>query len=85
MTWPAGRGLRWILITVVALSAYTVLVGVIGYILSTFLFLLAIVRMLSSYRWYTVTAFSLLTSVTLYSIFAMWLNMSLPRGGLIIP
>lgn len=85
LAWPTGRGLRWILTTVIALAAYAVLVGVIGYILSTFLFLLVLTRMLSSYRWFTVTAFSLLTSVALYSVFAVWLHMSLPRGVLIIP
>ena len=83
--WPKGRGLSWILITLGGLGAYAVLVAIIGYILSTFLFLLVLVKMLSSYRWYSVVAFSVLTSFALYSVFAVWLNMSLPRGQLIIP
>lgn len=85
LKWPSGKGLYWILTTLGALIVYTVMVNVVGYILSTFAFLLLLVRMLSSYRWATVIAFSLAASVGLYSVFALWLQMALPTGFLIIP
>lgn len=85
IAWPAGRGLAWILSTIVALGAYVFLMTVVGYILSTFALMAMLVRMLSSYRWYTVAAVSLATSLCVYAIFAMWLQMELPTGALIIP
>lgn len=85
ITWPAGRGLTWILATIVALGAYTLLMTVVGYVLSSFAFMAVLVRMLSSYRWYTVVAVSLATAVGVYAIFALWLQMELPTGLLIIP
>lgn len=83
--WPSGRGLVWIVSALAALAAYTLLVNVVGYILSTFAFLVVVVRMLSTYRWYAVISFSLAASVGMYLIFATWLQMSLPTGLLIIP
>jgi hypothetical protein len=85
ITWPAGRGLSWILATIVALGAYTLLMTVVGYILSSFALMALLIRMLSSYRWYTVAAASLATAVVVYAIFAIWLQMELPTGLLIIP
>jgi hypothetical protein len=85
ITWPAGRGLSWILATIVALGAYTFLMTVVGYILSSFAMMVVLIRMLSSYRWYTVAVVGLATAVGVYAIFAMWLQMELPTGLLIIP
>lgn len=83
--WPKGRGLLQVLIALGALVAYTFLVTVLGYVLSTFAFLLLLVGMLSSYRWYTVLAFSLATALSMYLVFGVWLQMSLPKGMLIVP
>lgn len=85
LRWPPGKGLIWIVTTIGALAAYTMLATVVGYIISTFAFLLVLVRMLSSYRWHTLVAFSLAVSVGLYAIFGLWLQMTLPTGFLIIP
>ena len=83
--WPSGRGLVWIVSALVALAAYTLLVNVLGYIISTFAFLVVVVRMLGTYRWYTVVSFSLAVSVGMYFVFATWLQMSLPTGLLVVP
>ncbi len=85
ISWPKGRGLLRVLIALGALVAYTSLVTVVGYLLSTFAFLLLLVGMLSTYRWYTVLAFSLTAALSMYLVFGVWLEMSLPKGMLIVP
>lgn len=83
--WPKGRGRLRVLTSLGALVAYTFLVSVVGYILSTWAFLVLLVGMLSSYRWYTVLAFSLATALSMYLVFGVWLEMSLPKGLLVVP
>ena len=85
ISWPGRRGLLWIVATLVGLVAYTFLIGVIGYILSTFAFMWLLVWLLGSYRWYWSAAISLATAVGLYAVFQAWLAMELPTGLLIIP
>lgn len=82
---PTGSGLRRVLISFVALVAYTLLSTIIGYILATFGFVLLIVRMLSSYRWYQAVIFSALVSLGMYTGFHLLLEMVLPTGLTIIP
>ncbi len=83
--WPSGKGLRRILMCLASLAVYTYMTTVIGYILSTFGFVLLLVWMLGAYRWYQAVAFSLAAAVGLYIIFQIWLEMVLPTGLLIIP
>ncbi len=83
--WPEGRGLRRVLAALGALVAYTFLATMTGYILSTFAFLLFLVGMLSSYRWYTIFAFSLGATLAMHLVFGVWLEMSLPKGMLPVP
>ncbi len=83
--WPRGRGFLWIGATLFALLAYTFLVSVVGYILSTFAFMLLLVRLLGSYRWLWSAGISAATAVGLYVVFHEWLVMILPTGLLIVP
>jgi putative tricarboxylic transport membrane protein len=85
VTWPTGRGRFWIITIFAALLAYTFLVSVLGYVLPTFAFMLLVVLMLGSYRWYWSVAISLGIGIGLYVVFRVWLGMSLPTGFLIVP
>jgi putative tricarboxylic transport membrane protein len=85
VTWPTGRGRFWIIVIFAALLAYTFLITILGYVLSTFAFMLLVVWLLGSYRWYWTVVMSLSISVGLYVVFRMWLGMPLPTGVLILP
>jgi putative tricarboxylic transport membrane protein len=85
VTWPRGRGRFWIIVIFAALLAYTFLITILGYVLSTFAFMLLVVWLLGSYRWYWTVVVSLCISVGLYVVFRLWLGMPLPTGLLILP
>jgi hypothetical protein len=85
VVWPTGLGLRRILVTLGSLAIYTYLIGVVGYVISTFAIVCLLVGMLGSYRWYTTGLIGLSAAVGMYAVFQVWLGVVLPRGGLIIP
>lgn len=83
--WPSRGRLLRIGITVTSLAAYTFLITVAGYILSTFAFVWLLVRLLGSYRWYWSAGFGLATALSTYLVFQVLLGVPLPTGFLIIP
>jgi len=84
--WPKGIGLRRIGLTFVAFVIYAYLITVVGFILSTAVYVLAMSRMLGSKRWVSSVAVSALTAVGLFLVFRVWLKADLPTGFLgIIP
>ncbi|BAS26363.1 tripartite tricarboxylate transporter TctB family protein [Limnochorda pilosa] len=64
-----------------AFLAYLLLLGVLGYILSTFLFIVAVGGLLRTRPGLSATAGMLVTAV-LYGLFHLWLGVPLPRGPL---
>ena len=83
--WPRGVGLRRICLTLVAFILYAYLITVMGFILSTTGFMLFMGRMLGFHRWYQLVSVSVLTSVGLFFVFHIWLQMDLPTGRVAIP
>lgn len=85
IAWPGGRRLLLIGVTILGLLAYTYLVSIVGYVVSTFAFVSLLVWLLGSYRFYLAATIGLGTAVGLYLVFGVWLEVSLPKGLLIIP
>ena len=85
MKWPHGAGLRRIGITFIAFLLYAYLITVVGFIVSTTLFMLFMARILGSQRWVSSVAVSVLTAVGLFLVFKVWLQAELPTGLLGIP
>ena len=80
---PVRYGL--VLLTFVIFGAYVALLPVLGYRVSTFLFVGGLQATLESprgARWWRVLAIALLTTVTTYYVFEGYLSVLLPRGWL---
>ena len=77
---PAGAaGRRKILWTFVALGAYTFLLELAGFVLTTFLFLLFLYRVVEPRRWAAAVSSSLLATALCYFLFRL-LEVRLPAG-----
>jgi putative tricarboxylic transport membrane protein len=67
----------------VVLGAYTFLLEPLGYMLSTFLLVLFMLRATDPQRWAVALGMAAITAVGSYVVFAMWLSVPLPRGSLL--
>jgi putative tricarboxylic transport membrane protein len=66
----------------IVLGAYIVLLDPLGYLLSTFLLVLFMLRWIDTQRWTVALGMAAITSVVSYVVFAIWLSIPLPRGPL---
>jgi putative tricarboxylic transport membrane protein len=64
------------------LAAYTFLLDLLGYLICTFFLVLFMLRATDPQRWPVALGMALLTAVSSYVMFAIWLSVPLPRGPL---
>lgn len=79
--WPERTWLRPLL-GVAILVFYALVVDFIGFILTTFLFLVIWMWVIERLRWRTILSISVGTTVALYLIFNLFLEVPLPSGFL---
>jgi putative tricarboxylic transport membrane protein len=79
--WGGVRWGRWGTM-VVALFLYVAFLERLGFLLTTFLLMLVLFRLLEAYRWTTVLLCALLTMGTAYVFFVVLLDSRLPVGPL---
>ncbi len=77
---PARDSWKKILLASFALFAYGVSLGYAGYILTTFLFMLFIMKVIEPQRWKTVFLIAVATVISTYMLFVVLLEVQLPRG-----
>lgn len=75
----APRKMR-LAVTLLAIFIYPFLLESLGYILTTFLLMLIIIKMMIEKAWWFAPSLSLLISLASYVIFKMWLQVLLPAG-----
>lgn len=79
---PPPKGSRKkLLIALIALFAYGAFLEYFGYLITTFFFLIFVLRWIEPQRWRTVFIFALLTAVLSYTLFVA-LKVELPQGFL---
>jgi len=83
--WPRGIGLRRIGGTMGGFLLYAWLITLLGFIVSTTLYMFFVARLLGTRRWLPAAAVSVLTALGLFLLFNVWLKMDLPTGSLPIP
>ena len=79
--WPGRTWLRPLL-GVLSQVFYALLYDMIGFILTTFLFLIIWMWVIERLRWRTILSISIGTTVALYLIFNLFLEVPLPPGFL---
>jgi len=77
--WPGRTWLRPLL-GVLSLVFYALIVDLIGFILTTLLFLVLWMWVIERLRWRTILSISIGTTVALYLIFNLFLEVPLPTG-----
>jgi len=73
------NGFKMVL-TVIALLVYSLLMNYLGFLVSTFLFLVFILRIIKPQRWPVALVGALLVSLAFYGIFELGLQSHLPKG-----
>jgi putative tricarboxylic transport membrane protein len=76
--WPDARGRRRIAVVFAALVVYVTLLEPLGFLLSTALFVLFVVRVLGAWSWMTTAALTLAIALACHVVFKRWLGMPLP-------
>jgi putative tricarboxylic transport membrane protein len=78
--WADKKRIQKMVFTTLALLAYGVGMDYLGFLVSTFIFLAFLLRMIEPQRWSLVLLESALASGISYLIFDIWLQAQLPKG-----
>jgi putative tricarboxylic transport membrane protein len=78
--WTNPGGVKKIVLTTIALLVYAIGMDYFGFLVSTFIFFVFLLRTIEPQRWGLAIAESLLASGVSYLIFEIWLKAQLPRG-----
>ncbi|MBI4523848.1 MAG: tripartite tricarboxylate transporter TctB family protein [Deltaproteobacteria bacterium] len=78
----SSTGKRRVWLAVSALIGFNLLVDVLGFLLTTFLFLVVVIRLLSCQHWKILLSISFLLSVFLYVLLDLFLKLPLPKGSI---
>ena len=76
---PEKSSLRKLILALVSIVGYGLLLKSLGFMLTTFLFLVCVLALVGREKWVTALSFSLLTAVLSYLLFTA-LQVELPRG-----
>jgi putative tricarboxylic transport membrane protein len=79
--WPQQTWLRPLL-GIVILGFYAFVIDRLGFILTTFIFLLIWMGLIERLKWKTILSISVGTTIVLYLLFAFFLEVPLPKGFL---
>jgi putative tricarboxylic transport membrane protein len=80
---PAGEDLRRMLSLIGLLLSYFLALPWLGQIISSTLFGILLMRVLSDLGWPRIVAYALVISIALYAVFVMLLKVPMPRGILL--
>lgn len=75
-----GRPKSLTVLVFAALVGYAIIVPYLGFVISTFLFLLATMAAFKKYVWWKLLLFGGISSFGFYLIFSKWLFIPFPRG-----
>jgi putative tricarboxylic transport membrane protein len=75
-----GRRWKKIILTLVVLFAYPSLLPVIGFVPTTFLFIIILLRFVEPLRWSIALRVAIGVTITFYIIFQYWLKIQFPRS-----
>jgi putative tricarboxylic transport membrane protein len=79
---PERGSFKKIMFALAALFGYGMALSYLGYLLTTFLFMFSMGRLMESKGWFATTLLALLTAVLSYLLFVVLLEVQLPQGPL---
>jgi putative tricarboxylic transport membrane protein len=78
--WAKETKWKNLILAFLALVAYALLVDPLGYVLTTFLFVLLLFRLIEPQSWAVSVLAALATALVTFVVFNLWLNTQLPEG-----
>jgi putative tricarboxylic transport membrane protein len=78
--WNNPYGWKLVLLAILAISIYPFLLNPFGFLLSTFLLLFFLFRVVAHYKWWAAGMGGIITTAMVYLIFEVWLKAQLPKG-----
>jgi putative tricarboxylic transport membrane protein len=79
---PTRQSFKKLLFAIAALFGFGIALEYLGYLLTTFLFMLSIARLIEPKGWWTTTLVAFLTAALSYLLFVVLLEVQLPKGPL---
>jgi putative tricarboxylic transport membrane protein len=80
VTWPQAAGWWRVALMLGAMAVSLVVLEKLGFMVTTTLFMVAVVFGLGVRSWWVLATVPLVSAVALYVIFAVWLRVPLPKG-----
>ena len=77
---PRGEAFQRIAFVLGGLLLYIILLGVLGYIAATAIFLAVLIRALERYRMTLILTVGLFAAIGLWAVFGWWIKVPLPKG-----
>jgi putative tricarboxylic transport membrane protein len=79
---PLWRGFRWgkVILVLAGVGVYAIVLDILGFILSTFLVLLFLFKVVEPFKWRDAIIGSVLTIAVVYAVFGIWLKVPFPSG-----
>jgi hypothetical protein len=79
---PRGEGLKRLVVVLAGTTAFVALLQVVGMMLGTVLFLVALLRLLEGYRWFVTLGVAVAMAFVNYLVFTYWLRVPFPVSPL---
>ena len=79
---PRGEGLKRLVVVLAVTTAFVALLQVVGMMLGTVLFLVALLRFLDGYRWFVTLGVAVAMAAVNYLVFTYWLRVPFPVSSL---
>ncbi len=80
--WPKGRYMIRLAFIMFLLFMFILSINYLGFVLTTFFFMVLLLRFIEARRLRTVLLIATLTTARSYAIFELWLKANMPRGFL---
>ena len=79
---PLWKGFRWgkVILVLAGVGVYAIVLDILGFILSTFLVLFFLFKVVEPVKWRDAIIGSLLTIAVVYAVFGIWLKVPFPSG-----
>ena len=79
---PLWKGFRWgkVIFVLAGVGVYAIVLDILGFILSTFLVLLFLFKVVEPFKWRDAIIGSVLTIAVVYAVFGIWLKVPFPSG-----
>jgi putative tricarboxylic transport membrane protein len=79
---PLWKGFRWgkVILVLAGVGVYAIVLDILGFIVSTFLVLLFLFKVVEPFKWRDAIIGSVLTIAVVYAVFGIWLKVPFPSG-----